>query len=538
LRISDFINIDKSALSGLPDILSRLNIGDVVRAKVLEISSDEILLKLFDGTIFKAATMTRIDVERGDTVDFVVKGNVDSKIFMETLKVGEKKESELQAEIKKELTESGIKPGSMNLEIAGELKERGLPISKEYISQVMDSLAKFKNLTIEKAAFLISKNIIPEEKSISSLNQIVDEKLKVGTGLEDVFKDVMEINDEGFKSLLGEKLERFVSGGLDKEELLTQTTSKNHYSEIKNEIKKEIQILVESEFVKLDPDSKIQEFKDRIIQHITSEEECIKNPEKLMEHVKTDLKNADAIIRDGKKNVEDAVKNIIDKLKDMGKHSADMKNGVYKSKHESVLRKSLEASFIKIDRDFSKEGIDMKKTYRDMFEKLDIIKGTLEQSDIPNKSELTNKIESLQNNIKFLNEINNHTSYVQMPLNIMDRSTTGELYVLKRESGKKRIDPQNTSVFLSLNTQNLGQIDSLIKVERKNISINMRLEKEKIIDILKGKYRELYNQLLEKGYKLVDIKYRLSGDEINVLNINEVADKDFKMKRQNIDYKV
>jgi len=73
---------------------------------------------------------------------------------------------------------------------------------------------------------------------------------------------------------------------------------------------------------------------------------------------------------------------------------------------------------------------------------------------------------------------------------------------LKRNNGRKRIDPQNATVFLSLDTENLGQVDSLISVNKKNVSLNFSLKKNEIIDYIKEKYIQLMKDWPKKAINL------------------------------------
>jgi hypothetical protein len=66
--------------------LSKLNIGDVLKAHILEFTADQLLLKLMDGTTVTASSMVPLDVKKGDIVDFRVKEKTDSRIFIETVK--------------------------------------------------------------------------------------------------------------------------------------------------------------------------------------------------------------------------------------------------------------------------------------------------------------------------------------------------------------------------------------------------------------------------------------------------------------------
>jgi type III secretory pathway component EscV len=160
----------------------------------------------------------------------------------------------------------------------------------------------------------------------------------------------------------------------------------------------------------------------------------------------------------------------------------------------------------------------------------------LDKTEFSNKSDIFKSIENLQSNLRFLNELNNNTTYIQIPLNIFNKNHTGELYILKKKPGKKNINIDDVSLFVSLDTINLGQVDSLVNINKKNISINIRAERKEAINFIKKNYIDLYNILLEKGYKLVDIKYRLIEEKISILNLNNI--EELSGKRQKFDYKV
>ena len=148
------------------------------------------------------------------------------------------------------------------------------------------------------------------------------------------------------------------------------------------------------------------------------------------------------------------------------------------------------------------------------------------------------RVLSLKDNIEFVNDINRHSVYMQIPLNIMDSNTTGELYILKRDSKRKRIDPANVTVFLSLDTKSLGLVESLISINKKNISLNMRFENREVIDLFKESFQELYNSLQEMGYKLVDIKYRVIEEKVNLINANKALDSELNRFKKAIDFRI
>jgi hypothetical protein len=173
-----------------------------------------------------------------------------------------------------------------------------------------------------------------------------------------------------------------------------------------------------------------------------------------------------------------------------------------------------------------------------MYEKLEAIKESLKGSNSPTCESLSNKIDNIQSGIRFLNEINSHSTYIQIPINIMDKKTNGELYILKRDSKRKKIDPESVTMYISLNTCNIGKVDSLLSLTKKSISINIRVEDERVREFIKESHSELYKRLDDIGYKLVDLKCRIISEDVNLLNINDVVNKEMAGSKVSIDCKI
>ena len=85
----------------------------------------------------------------------------------------------------------------------------------------------------------------------------------------------------------------------------------------------------------------------------------------------------------------------------------------------------------------------LKTIIKDLQQKLENLKDAVSTTNISSKEEILNKIDLIDNSMRFINEINNHNNYYQIPISIGDKNTTGELYILKRDSKKKKINPED-----------------------------------------------------------------------------------------------
>lgn len=566
--------------TGSFDILSRLNTGDTLRAKVIDITANELLLKLFDGTLINAGAMTPVNAKRGDLIEFIVKNKVNNQLFLETLKDGGQNldDSYVEDEIKNKLIELGIKPDKRNMEVASRIRDSGALINTETITKVVDAVVRFKNLTIDKAAYLISNNIVPEEKSIASLNSLVEGRTKLSTELLDLVSSLGRLQDKELAFAILKELnaldyatqktvEDNGSGAshIDYEDGRNYRNQKSGYIEEDSALKGGADIdkhkdnfrlesklperdiitkTLEKELGLVGIDKKeILQIKKKTVDFIDNYRENIDEPEKrLIEHLKSNVGGFDKLYRGNEKALKDVFYKAFQRLKSDGaaegskvsnKRHSEMDNAV------EVIKKSFEKMFVKVGDKTNSQDINVKEIYKDIYKKLEIVRKALENSDVPIKEEILSRVDSIKSNINFLNELNNHSVYLQIPLKIFDRNTTGDIYILKRNSARNRIDPENATVFLSLNTKNLGQVDSLITVSKKNVSLSLNLEKDEIIDFIKANYIELYEELLKKNYKLVDIKYRLIDEKVNLLNAHEVLGKQIeKVRSKSFDCKI
>lgn len=523
--------------TGALDILSRLDTGDTLRARVVDITANELLLKLFDGTLINAGTMTPIDAKKGELLDFIVKNKVNNQLFLEIMKDGVQNAAQpnVEDEIKNKLAQLGIKPDRRNMETAAELRANGTQLNAENITKVVDAVLRFKNLGIAKAAYLVSNNIIPEEKSITSLNRFVEGRVRLSSELLDLASSLAEIQDKDVAFAILKKLNAMDYPFQKSGETSDVSTSPIHY-----------------ENGKIYNSQKNWHIEGNVAQksekeHWSRKPELSRNGNIGTENLDKTVKNVDiegneilqlkkktADFVNYKENIEKSEKELADFLNVILASQGSRSAGKGRSETNNVaqvIKKSFEKMFAKINEEVEGRDINVKEFYRDIYKKLEIVRKVLEETDIPGKQEILNKVDNIKSDINFLNELNKHTVYFQIPLKIFHKNTNGELYILKRNNGRKRIDPQNATVFLSLDTENLGQVDSLISVNKKNVSLNFRLEKNEIIDYIKENYIQLYEGLAKKGYKLVDIKYRLIDEKVNLLNAREVLEKEIERTR-------
>lgn len=186
---------------------------------------------------------------------------------------------------------------------------------------------------------------------------------------------------------------------------------------------------------------------------------------------------------------------------------------------EFVQAKELVKDVHKATPEIIKEGIKAKA-----LDIKDIIKEViLSSKNGDDEGEAFNKVmEFIKGNaaeVKVFNSVSNNYYYMNIPLKVKQDEYECKLMV-KDERGKgKKLDSSNIKMIVSVKTLNLGNVDAYIKLQNKNLDIDLKCSKEyvKILDKEKNKLIESLNTI---GYNSKVIVSR-AIEEVNISTSRE-----------------
>lgn len=146
--------------------------------------------------------------------------------------------------------------------------------------------------------------------------------------------------------------------------------------------------------------------------------------------------------------------------------------------------------------DTSKEKLD--QVYSRLGRQLGALSEALGSAGQEN-SMLGKTVQNLNQNLNFLNQLNDAYSYVQLPLKMMDSDAHGELYVYANRQ-KKAVREGEVSALLHLDMANLGPMDVYVQLRDNNVSTRFYLPEEEMLDFI-AEHIDILNSRLEKrGY--------------------------------------
>ncbi len=570
------------------DILNKLKPGDVIRAQVLENSGEELTIKLSDGSEVHANALTTINAKEGDFVNFVFKGTEGGKLVLESLGTNTTQSvNEALVNAKSALALINVPISDKNIEMAMALLKQNLPVTNESLLKMEELTSVNKGLKADSAAFLIASKLSDNKNNIEKLQSLLSGRLKItdnisgliklveGAGETEPPKTPQEIvnrlaslvkeNNENVPvkaAVMDNLLERLTSGikmKFGSTEGIVEGNSASNSSAGKsgaalstgnstdtvvqssaasgNQVNK---ANTQNSQAKTETNQLLRAENGFGIDNSITQAPLSKADLPVLKELRSQLQT----IAEGPKLTQEQftaikyiakeISNTIDKI---GLRQQELDNFIFDAGKQHIIKdavNTLKNLVVRIDRQ-NNEEINPVKFYNELESSLTVAKNAIQHLPSVVREAAVNIVNSLESNVNFINQLNNYSSYVQLPLSIFNQNTTGELYMLKKGSKTKKLDPSNLTVLLSLETNNIGRIDTLLSIKEKDVSTNFRLEDSGVFNILKDSHKMLYNSLLEKGFRLVDFTYKLLEDPISIVNFEEEAKKEFIKTPNNID---
>lgn len=515
----DTMNVNQAISQQIFQILSKaslenLNAGDILSGRVQSLENGLLLIKLLDGSSFTANTPEGFSANEGEAI---------------TLEIGERQNNQLTARI---VNRGTISIGKADQEavlidkIKSSLDSLEVTSPQRFISGVLDLIEAEPGITPEKAAFMVANGLTQDPEMSEILQKISEHEFSLHENLqslEEALSDALFEADSDtslnlLKPLLVPQETDELVGAL--KEMFSDASPRLAQS-IEQNIRELVTKTLMDEFTENtgEPGKINKEAVESLVKSaLLSTEKDSENGETVKSESIFTPQNKDAFL----KAINKALENIHKKTENLSK---DDKNPELLKEIKEIVGKLFDKASIKVENGIA-EKFDIKEKNEALKAIMDFSQKVLSSSNESAKASNMPAYKEIDNAFKFFNQVTTYDSILQLPIMINRENTTGELYVMKRKKGRKKIDTENFTLFLSLTTNSLGVIESFLNATHKRITISFRVEDEKLVKLVKDNYRVLYDGLLEKGFKLVDMKCRVLDEErVNPVNaVKKVQD--------------
>lgn len=485
LRISNLL------LNNIMNQEEGLKAGTIVRAKILEMTEEFILIDIKGHGVTKATLESNLVDLKSEEVSFVVKSVMDNKVELKPLLGNDDLNENLPNSIRKDnsisllLKNFNIKETDSSVLLVENLMDYKVSINEGNLNEAiktLDKIIQLANLNENDKVILLPEPTL-EEGNMLKLNQ---------TSKEEVFKTIDQNITDETQDIFQEIKKQEVSGNKRNIEENTKENTKEIITPDKVNIKN-LLIVGKNDYVEKEDVSSL--VKEALGNSIENKEEFIKIISFFTKNnIKTSLNN---------------IKNIKELNEDPVKFSKSFEkiNSLIESLKEDKVTKSLKP--IEHSVEFNKQNIEKDSA------KIKELRGIIEDVKDNTKIALKEGLKGLENKMDFLKDMNKDLSFLFLPINFSEKDLEGALTILK---GKKKKNPTDnkTNIFINLNTDNLGNIKISCEAISDILSININIKKEDLY-LFQSMEEQLVRSISKLGYKLDRINF-ISDKDIQIID--------------------
>lgn len=476
-------------------LLNSLVAGQTISGRISSMQGNQILLDMGNGVELNARLDSNMKAAIGRQMLFEVKGNSDDKLTLSPLytNLSAGKSAAMSA-----LNAAGMPLTGENMAMVNSMMEEGLPIDKDSLWQMGRMAADFPQASAETIVRLTAMgmeinetNVMQYEATSNMQHQLLYTMNDITEGLEQVLSS---FGEEG-KTLAGlqfmqDMLEALTAGeNADK----TAGASADGKSPL-HALEQELNGLMKEIGAGKDPVSgEVQENgqagAERALGLSASDDGAVL------------VKDSVKLAEQGRFKLPEALEQRLESLQK--EFTAQIKN------------------LLSEEWTMKPESFSDKEEVKNFYQKIKMQAGQLQEvfaAAGKTESSAGQALQQMNQNLQFMENVNQMFPYLQIPLKASMENAHGELYVYQKKKGKVSEDG-SSSALLHLEMEHLGNMDIYVKMKDFNVSTQFTLANEEVLDFLAAHIHVLNERLEKKGYHMEsEMKYKKEEQGENVIS--------------------
>ena len=554
--------------------LSQLQEGQVFEGSVVSKDGEKVVISLDNGQNVSARLQGNISLSEGSSVFFQVKSNSGGSIELTPIP----NQLSNNPTILNALDAAGLPASDKNLVMVDSMMKNSMSIDSNALMSMARQIARNPETDV---SILVDMNRLripttPEmvsqyENYLANQNAVLDSFSELSTNITESIsngslnaEDALNLQTEIFQLMTGENAGENspavgdTSGQLAQtpDELTDQTgktvsqeltgqaretvnqeltgqVALTHDSELAGQLTEEVTGQISEEvsgqstgeikgeswevIVREAPESVSYALKDSGLSSLERELKALPDFEKMH----SSYFDADGKLRPDT-DAKELARDILQYLKenpDALKKNADLLTG----KSFSALMKNVyEQSFTVKPEELMGKEHPMKELYKNMTVRLNEVDQLL-QKTIGEDNPASRTIHNVQDNVKFMDTLNQNYTYLQIPLRMSGQNATGQLYVYHNKRKGKSAENEELTAFLHFDMEHLGSTDIAVKLKNKKVDTRFYMDNDASYDLIEANLPILEARLNAKGYTC---KLEVSNDKHPVNFITEIVEKD------------
>jgi len=472
-------NVSEQPINDIATLKQELQLatGQILSGRVTQLDGNSITLLLGDNRSVSAQLAGDLNVNVGQVLSFEVKSNVNHTTELRPLYTNLSN----QSTIANALSEASLPATDRNISMVQNMMEEGMAVNKQALLDMVSGLNSHPDVSVETLVRMQKLDLPLNETTIQQFqnyenfqHQIIKDVMDLTDGLSGIPQEIFETSDENTALNTASEILKMALPQAEEvvsEQVMTtpqpeqgdaRPVSENPVFDQIMELKdtlSELTSLIDSH----QPQEAVEGSSNKLLQAAF---QILSDPEK---------------INNLPQSAKQAVKDVLT-------------NDTFKQ----VLSTKLSEQFTLKPEDVAKEG-KVEELYRRILENTS---KALELAENTTGNPTTIRAaQNLNDNVTFMNQINEMMAYVQLPLKMSEENAHGDLYVY---TNKKKLAEKDGdySALLHLDMDYLGPMDVYVKLNQQKVSTHFYMQDEDTLSFIEANIHLLSERLNRKGYQM------------------------------------
>ncbi len=491
--------------------------GSTIQGKVLSIedAEGEKIVNISVGdNVLSARLSEGMGLREGQMLNFVVKSLSSNNVSITPLY----ENTSIDQSTEKALNAAGLEVNRDNVQMVKTMMEHSLPIDKNSLQDMSKALSAFPNTSIDTLVEMRALNIPITDNNIKGYesyrnyeHQVINEMQNIIDELPNAYETLTNSgNSDTAMKLYGEVLKLFGNeeaavseGTVNAETVISQ--NEQTVTDVAKELPK-AEVLVNEAVEENVLDKADNKAQNTALFSDTLKELGIK--EETINRFLNDVKGSSGSLSE-KELLGELAKAFNEADLTNNAEAAAWKKLFSSNEYNKLLKNNIADQWmLKPDEVENKENIQ--NLYQRLGKQINNLTETINNT-MGAESKLGQAANNLQNNLDFMNQLNQMFQYVQLPLQMTGQNAHGDLYVY-RNKNKRMSEDGSVSAMLHLDMENLGPVDVYVKMLEKKVSTHFYVADDSVLDLINDNIHILNERLEKRGYSM-QVTMKLHTDE-------------------------
>ncbi|MFV0441223.1 MAG: hypothetical protein ACK5LV_08040 [Lachnospirales bacterium] len=494
--------------------MTTLQKGDTLKGELVG-TQQGLSTILTDKGAFSGQISESVNLLRGNVYDFLVTENKGNTVSLHVQNLDPKEA--FTNKISSTLLELGLADDERNQIVAKALIEHQMPVNKDTMQLVKNGMYRFENSNAPEGAvnkaILLAKNDLPiNNETVATLNNINSKSSSISESLSTVLNQINNLPDGELKESLGVILKDLVKYTNADTSSTTSVYTKNSAPTNNITVNDTVQQI----------QGKSNEIPLKVEQNNLLEKDVVSKENT------TDIIQDDKNLNLSSKNISDQSqgKDFLQNLKRNPLKDFETNTNVKDELLEKIVTKEKPQgednqfnSLIKDNLVKEKFSNVVKEEFSKLQESVEKAIKTLSNNNSEDASNIKEGLKVISTKLDMFNDVKN-TTFFQFPLTMNDQQREVSLKVFKDKKSKKS-DSDPISAIVSLYTENMGLFGTYVQKDKKNLTLQFRLESNEVEQVVRKNINKLTTILQPLGYKVNNITFKTT-DDINNIELIEM----------------